>query len=243
MNNKLIKTLALASSVIVSANVNSIGIDSIIKVAENNKTTFTISNNDGYRQFVTVGVSDVSVVDGQLKVIPYTKENIADWTLEVRPARLVVSDGQSKKFSARYTGVTNQDYDKIYQLTVAPSPYYEEGEKAPQSVQMAVGFAPYLIVPAKIDQPMKFDIDYKKGLLQITNKGKSYLHVTIDGCEESATGKERNKCVKTSYALTDRELKITIDESMQDSLKLTLKTNNNTYREQFTISPSETRSK
>ncbi|NLS11807.1 hypothetical protein HGP28_02745 [Vibrio sp. SM6] len=242
MNVKLTKlmTFALSASIF---NSHAIGIDSIITVAENGKGTFTVSNNDGYRQFITVGISDINIVKGQLESTPYTKENIADWTLEVRPARLIVNDGQHKKFSVRYTGTPNKSHDKIYQLTVAPSPYYEEGEKPLQSVQLAVGFAPYVIVPALEDQPIQYDISYEKGRLKVHNKGDSYLHLTIDACPDTLIGKERNACVKTSYALSDRLLEVPIEPHLEEKLKLSLKTNNNKYKEQFTILPSQNKIK
>lgn len=240
MKTKLIKLGVLALSINCSL-AQAISINTIINVLDDEKGTFTVSNNDGYRQFINVSIADVNVVDGKLVETPYTKDNIDDWSLEATPSRLIVEDNQRKKFSVKYVGEPNIDQDKVYSVTVAPSPYFKGGEIPKQSVQIAVGFAPYVIVPAKEDQPLSYSFKHNGDSLSIKNNGNSYLHVTMDGCDDAIKGKARVECLKTSYALSGRELTVNLTDKMKDNIKVSLKTNNSKYRAKFDIKAGESK--
>ncbi|WP_404969637.1 hypothetical protein [Vibrio campbellii] len=232
-------SLTLAATAIPA---QAIGIDQMIKFAQDGEAVFTITNNDGYRQYVNVLVADVDVKNGELTYTPYTRENIEKWSLQVQPPRAVIDNKMRKSFKATYTSPTlNEDYDKVYQLTFAPTPYFPEGEQPGQAVQVAIGFAPLLIVPAKKDQPLDFDMSYKSGKVNIVNNGGSYINVLMDTCPVTAVGEERGSCYKVVYVLKDRKLSVDLTEQMKaaDKLRIEVRTHNGDFKQDFDLSNNE----
>ncbi|WP_434144926.1 hypothetical protein [Photobacterium leiognathi] len=70
--------------------VNAIGINSMLEFTHDNEAEFTITNPADYRQFIHVGVSELRIENGEIEAIPYTRENIEDWSLSVSPSRTVI---------------------------------------------------------------------------------------------------------------------------------------------------------
>ncbi|WP_318468387.1 hypothetical protein [Photobacterium leiognathi] len=241
LKNKM--KIMLLASLMIGSSADAIGIDQMIKFSENGEATFSITNNDGYRQYISAYISDVKVKDGELTYIPYTRDNISDWSLEIRPPRTVIDDKMRKSFKAVHKAtVSNENYDQVYQITFVPTPYFPEGKSAEHAVQVAVGFAPLLVVPAKKDQPLDFVMSYKNDEVQINSSGGSYLNVFINTCPITAVGEERNKCYKVVYALKDRNLKVVLTPEMlaADKLQVEVRTHNGDYKEKFILTPGQT---
>lgn len=240
---KLILSSVLAAT-LPTFSVNAIGIDAMIKVAENGEALFSVTNADGYRQFISTLVSEVNVVDGELKMTPYNRENISDWGLEVRPARTVIDHNAAKTFKV-VSKIAESDRDNVYQITYVPMPYFQDGERPPHAVQMAVGFAPILIVPAKEDKPLKYEVKHTGESVKIHNKGETYLNVVLDACGKGIDFAERKNCSKVVYALSGRELSVPLEGIMKSkpNIHVELMTNSNDFSDEFTLEQNSVRSK
>ncbi|EDP60391.1 hypothetical protein [Vibrio sp. AND4] len=232
-----IKNLAIfALTASISFNSDALGVDSLIKLMDNTQDTFTVSNNDGYRQFVNLMISDVKIIDGELSQIPYNKDNIADWTLEARPNKLILDNGQSKKFSVRYIGEVQRKQDKVYAINVIPTPYYAENEAPNNTVQMVIGVAPYVIIPASIDAPLRYSVKYSKEYIEVTNLGGTYFNANVKACDSVELKVPVKECISTSYVLSGREIKIPLPErTNKGNVEVSFRTNNNTYKETFEL--------
>lgn len=237
MKNLRLTTLILAMG--TSMGVQALGVDSLIKIMDSNQEVMTVSNQDGYRQFVNLNISEVSVVDGKLVPTPYSKENIDTWSLETRPSKMILDDGQSKKFSIRYFGDQTLNKDRLYSIGVVPTPYYSEGEAPPNTVQMVVGVAPYVIVPAKQDKPLSYSVKYEDKAVVVKNLGETYFRAVVKGCDSVALKRPVRECANSSYVLSGRELRITLPEKSNQEIEVSLNTNNNTYKQTFNMTPGQ----
>lgn len=231
---------ALRYSVLLAAlcsyeSAAAIGINSMIEFSHEGYGVFTISNGEDFRQFINVAVSSIEVKNGELVKIPYTRENINSWNIEVRPARTVIDSKISKDFKVSYKPriFELKNRDKIYQLTFIPTPYFSKGEPAKHAVQVAIGFAPIFVVPAEKDQPLDYDITYNGEYIQLNNQGDSYIRAFFDACPTSTKGKAREACTKVAYALSGRHLKVALTPGMIDSsmIKVDISTHYLTYKD------------
>lgn len=221
------------------------GINSMMEFTERDKTSFTVTNTANYRQFIQVGITQLDVKDGELVKTPYTRENIDDWSLAIRPARTVIEPKLSKLFQVEHTlpAVYAASRDHAYQLSFIPTPYFEEGEPATHSVKIAVGFAPIVIVPAKQDKPIQYQMRYNgKGQMTLSNHGETYLRASLDACPANVADKDKKTCSTVVYALSGRNLPITLPEGMKNSGKINveLSTHRFDYKKTFTLTPGQT---
>lgn len=238
MKIKKLAIFALTAS--VSFNSGALGVDSLIKLMDDTQDTFTVSNNDGYRQFVNLMISEVKIIDGELSQMPYDKDNIADWTLEVRPNKLILDNGQSKKILVRYIGEGQRKQDKLYSISIMPTPYYTENEVPNNTVQMVIGVAPYVIMPASIDAPLQYSVKYSKEYIEVTNFGGTYFNANVKACDSIELKVPVEECISTSYVLSGREIKIPLPErTNKGNVEVSFRTNNNTYKETFELTPGQ----
>lgn len=237
MKKLRLTTLILAMG--TSMGVQALGVDSLIKIMDSNLDVMTVSNQDGYRQFVNLHISEVDVVDGKLIPMAYTKENIDRWSLETWPSKMIIDDGQSKKFSIRYIGDEDLDHDRIYSIGVVPTPYYSEGEAPPNTVQMVIGVSPYVIVPAKTDKPLSYSVKYEDKAIVVKNLGETYFRAVVKGCDSIALKRPVRECVNSSYVLSGRELTIALPEKSNKEVEVSFKTNNSTYKQTFNMTPGQ----
>ncbi|CAE6911253.1 hypothetical protein OA39_02257 [Vibrio campbellii] len=245
MMKKLFKKILLCAPFIPMTS-QAIGIDSMMEFTVDGKAAFHITNGAEYRQFLQVGIAELSVVDGELKTTRYTRDNIDDWSLTVRPARTVIDPELQKAFQVSYTPQKNQliDKDKVYQLSFIPTPYFAEGEKVTHTVQVAVGFAPIVIVPAREDKPIAYEMSYEGATMQLKNKGGTYLRAYLDACPSGLKGKQREECTSVVYGLSGRNLPIELKDKMKNAkeIKVELSTHNSKYKETFSLKPGKAHS-
>ncbi len=221
---------------------NAIGINSMVEFAKDDEGTFTITNPASYRQFIQVGISELKVTkEGGIEYIPYTRKNINDWSLTVRPSRTVIDPKLRKVFKLQYDQTKSQNTDKAFRLTFIPTPYFNEGEPTSHTVQVAVGFAPLFIVPATQDQPLNYKMSYKNDKLEIINSGKTYIRAFLDSCPKEYKGKDREKCSKVIYVLSGRRLPVELSNEMRKApyIKVELSTHNSTYKRSFVITKGQ----
>lgn len=217
---------ALLTAAFIASQAQAIGINSMLEFAdESGKAVYTVSNTDKYRQYINTAISELHVVDGDLEKIPYTRDNIDIWALEVRPARTILEPGFKKDIAVQYLpnkGIQRVDRDRVFQVSFVPTPYFGEGEK-PLQVKMAFGFAPLLMVPAKQPQPIKSEIVYRGDKVKVTNQGDTFFTLTLDGCSKDTPTHARDACAMTATVLSGRTLDIALPSEMADMPKLKAK--------------------
>lgn len=217
----------------------SIGIDSMVKVADNGTGHFTVTNSEDYRQFIQVALASVNVVNGELKMTPYTRDNISSWTLNVRPARTIVDTGLQKEFKVDFTPKpnTNKNIDHVYQLTFVPTPYFSKGEKIKHAMQIALGFAPIFIVPAEKDAPLHFNVTRNKDSIKLINKGDTYIRAYFSSCEKGVPQNKRDACSTVVHGLSGRHLEIPVPSGMKKAkiINVEFTTHNLDYEENFKL--------
>ncbi|WP_407552955.1 fimbrial biogenesis chaperone [Vibrio parahaemolyticus] len=246
--NKTIMASFLSAGALMSsmaqASVGSIGIDAMIKFADQGAATFSVTNSADYRQFIQVAITELQVTqEGDMTKVPYTRDNIEQWRLAVRPARTIIDPGLQKEFGVQYTGdIESLTQDQAFQLTFVPTPYFAKGDEQKSTVQLAVGFAPVLIVPAKDDQPLSYTVARNEKTVTFNNTGETYFRALLDACPANTKGKAREACMKTVYVLGGRELTVELPQAMQEAprIKARLSTHNTTYRQSFTLNEGET---
>lgn len=242
MNKFITRTLFCLSLTPFAA--QSMGINSMVEVAKNGVGNFTVTNTEDYRQFIHVALAAMEVKDGELKANPYTRENINDWTLMVRPARTIIDSKLKKDFKVSFEPKPHTDTSKdhIYQLTFVPTPYFADGAPKQSTMQIAIGFAPIFIVPAKKDKPLHFNMSRDKETITLKNLGGTYIRTFLDACPEGTKGKARDACIMSAYSVSGRNLKLRLSPQMAKakSIKVELSTHNVDYKKDFSIKSGQT---
>lgn len=220
---------------IFSSYVHAIEIDTLINVTDQKgKATFSITNTQDKRLFLNVGMSKVTVVDGEIVKIPYVRENIEDWEIDVRPARTIIDVGQTKDFEVtmRCKDKCANDKDQFYQVAFVPTPYFDGESKPEKSVKMAIGFGATLINPAH-DQPIKYNAKYNYDEVIVENVGGTYLKGRLNACDESNDkASTTSSCIKAFNLLPERTMTIKLPDIMQKPyVDLTLSTNMKEFSE------------
>ncbi|MFQ2048381.1 hypothetical protein ACK34J_05460 [Aeromonas veronii] len=216
---------SLLAIVLMTSQAHAIGISSMLEYTnEQGQATFTVSNGEPYRQYINTAVSELTVVNGDIKRMPYTRDNIDKWVLDVRPARMILEPGFKKNIVVQYQpkGVERSDRDRVFQLSFVPTPYFEEGEEK-QQVKIAFGFAPLLIVPAKVTQPLSYDLRYEGGSVVVTNKGDGFFSLSLDSCTKDTPAKARQECSTSATVLAGRTLSVKLPKAMTTATTLQAK--------------------
>lgn len=246
MNKTIIASFLSAVTLMSSAalgSVGSIGIDAMIKFANRGETSFSVTNSAEYRQFIQVAITELMVKDGQIEKVPYTRDNIEQWQLTVRPARTIIDSGLQKEFGVQFTGDAQAlTQDRAFQMTFVPTPYFAKGDEKTSTVQLAVGFAPVLIVPAKEDQPLNFSMVREGNSVTVSNKGGTYLRANLDACPADAKGSAREACMKTIFVLGGRTLTAELPAALQQAkdIKTRVSTHHAQYRQTFSLPQGQT---
>ncbi|AXY00460.1 hypothetical protein D1115_03650 [Vibrio alfacsensis] len=241
---KIVKLTTIIVMLSAAMNVQALGVDSLIKVMDDSRDVITISNNDGFRQFVNLSISDVDVVDGDLVATAYNKENIDSWSLEVQPSKLILDNGQSKRISIRYLGNDSREKDKVYAINVVPTPYYAQDETPPNTVQIVIGVAPYVVLAAKQDKPLAYTVKHEGEYVRVKNLGNTYFRANLKACDSIALKVPVNQCISSSHVLSGRELKIPLPEKAgNNEIEVSFSTHYNTYKETFDLTAGQVKKK
>ncbi|TKG09029.1 hypothetical protein [Vibrio sp. F13] len=199
---------------IVSFSASSIQISSLYLTADDTNTaTFTVTNTDDKRIFLNIGVYELHMEDGEIVKIPYTRENLSQWQVNIKPSRTIIEPGFKKEFKvARSCGAECTDVieDQIFQLAVVPTPYFDERSRPKQAVQMAIGFAPVFIVPGT-GAPMEYDATYDDGQLTVFNRGKNVIDAVV---RSSQCKKGQDSCRIAFKVMPQRRFSIPLKTSV-----------------------------
>lgn len=221
-----------------SVHAYAIEISSMVQVAdEKGSATFTVKNTASHRLFLNVGMFDVAMVNGEIVKTPYTRENVKDWKIEVRPAKTIIDIGFEKDFkvSMKCGAQCDDSKDQVFMLAFVPTPYVGDNENTAHLVQMAIGFSPVFISAGK-DQPLNYKVSYKGDAVTFVNNGDTYFNVVLDACAPKTPKLELKKCQKNLRVLAGRKLNYTLPENLQKpTLAVELTTNKKVYTENIQI--------
>ncbi|CDT82805.1 hypothetical protein ACED66_22275 [Vibrio splendidus] len=199
----------------MSFHATAIEISSMFMVADaNGSGTFTIKNTQDKRIFMNVGMSELNVVDGAIVKTPYDRSNIQDWKIDVYPAKTIIDVGHEKQFKVTLKCGRDCDaeQDQLFQLAFVPTPYFDEGIRPKQAVQMAVGFGALFLRAAK-EKPIHYKADYRDGRVTINNTGETYLKARVTNCAELALSTQ--ECTKMMNVMPGRQLTIDLPDNMR----------------------------
>ncbi|AQS39082.1 hypothetical protein Sps_03967 [Shewanella psychrophila] len=200
-----------------------IQIDSMFRVADaNSEGVFTVTNTDDKKLFLNIGITELTMVDGEIVKTPYTRDNIEQWALTVRPARSMIKPGFEKDFTLSLNCLPDcaSDTDRVFQLAVVPTPYFDKGQRPDNAMQMAIGFAPIFVVPAKSDK-LNYSTRYVDNQLEVYNKGNTFLNVSVSACKDDFN----DTCNKDIKVLAGRRFIMELKPEMNNgSLELNVST-------------------
>lgn len=195
-------------------------IDSMYQVMNREGTaSFIIKNSEDYRIFVGTSVNELHFDEqGAMNKVPYSRDNIGQWALDVFPARAIIEPGLEKVFEVTMRCELQCDYrdDQVYQVAFVPVPY-REGVAGAVS-QMAVGFGPYVVYPGKGRPQLDAVVNYQGTTLTVFNHSPHVLTTRVSACQ----GALKDECKRTLTVLGGRSLSFSLPEPMQTpSLTLT----------------------
>ncbi len=208
-------------------------LDKMLQVSdENGNASFIVTNDKEMVYFVETKINEISTTkEGDLIRKPYTRENLAEWTVAVSNPRFIIEPGRTKSLGIRAIcgDSCSWEEDRTYEIVFVPKPYANGSESSEQSVNIFVGYAPVLIVPAK-EPKVDYAIDVVGKSLSIQNKGNTMLRVLVDNCQgvkESSCRvfytliKGRKKSFELPKGLVNKDLNVTVlnhDESYRKKI-------------------------
>lgn len=229
-------------SLLAAVPAHAIGINSMLEYADpKGKAEFTITNSEESRQYINVLITELVVENGELRKVPYTRDNVEKWVMSAHPARAIVEPEFKKSFLLMHQPIVGEpdvNKDRVFQVSFVPTPYFAEDEIMQNSaVKMAFGFAPLVIVPAKEPQPLAYDMTYRGDKVTVINNGNTAFTLFLDGCPENTAEKERSKCSTDAVVLAGRKLNVALPASMvsQSTLKAKMATYGNKFKAEVTL--------
>lgn len=225
----------------VTVPVYAIGIDSMLEYTDmKGEAKFTVTNSDAGRQYINVLISELLVENGNIKKVPYTRDNLNQWAMAAYPARSILEPKFKKEFSLVYQPKKDElviNRDRVFQVSFIPTPYFAEGEKKNNAVKMEFGFAPLVIVPAPQPEPLNYDMEYRGNSVTVVNKGNSFFTLFLDGCPEGTPDKARSTCSVDATVLAGRKLNIPLSAQIakQSTLKARMSSHGNKFKAEATL--------
>ncbi|WP_394126265.1 hypothetical protein [Vibrio hepatarius] len=212
---------------------NAVYLDKMLQVSDDNgNASFIVTNDKNMNYFVETKINEiVTTEDGALIRKPYTRKNLVEWTVAVSNPKFIIEPGRTKILGIRAIcgDICSWDQDRTYEIVFVPKPYANDYEQGEQSVNIFVGYAPVLIVPAK-EPKVDYDINVTGRNLSIHNKSNTMLRFLVDNCQGVKDSscrvfytliKGRKKNFELPNSLVDKRLNVTVlnhDESYRDKI-------------------------
>ncbi|WP_321150872.1 fimbrial biogenesis chaperone [Aeromonas jandaei] len=200
----------------------SLSIDRMVLVSGQNKDdTFILTNNSKMPVFVRTELARIDVRSGQDHETPYTRENLAQWTLTVDPALFILDPGESRKVNPRpLSEKASRMHDEIYAISFVPQAY-NRGLKQANSMSIQVGFRAYYIVPATRSE-MKYELMYDRssGKLILDNRGNTAMFARLDQCLNGVPEQVDKPCSMNFMAVAGKIKKFDVPEWLRGSKML-----------------------
>ncbi|MGF1748549.1 hypothetical protein [Vibrio cionasavignyae] len=218
--------------------VYSIQIDSLFVIADDqDKAKFTVTNTESERQFIQVGISEVTLGhEEEMKEVPYTRDNFLDWKVKVRPMKAIVDPKFEKDFSVifdcKQCSPNEKKYDRIFKIAYVPLPYFS-GEVRPDNLmQVSIGFASIVLFPGEA-KPLSVIARYSKSGVVIENRGDSFITAVVDTCDYR---ENKDDCKSMQYIIASREVNFAIkDVETTDDVTVKIFTAEGKYSDSFKL--------
>ncbi|MCG6461985.1 hypothetical protein K6U44_16355 [Vibrio parahaemolyticus] len=244
---KLMKNLSCVLIAMASWHSFGMSVSSLMLVnseaSEGKAGVFTLTNTDEITYFLKTSVSKIEVKNNEVIKIPYTKDNLNEWDIVPKPSKLVVEPKIIKELMIEEVcgDRCSNDYDRIYQINIAPVAYETENENQ-SKVNMLFGFAPYYIIPAKVSR-VSYKLEYDGARLRVNNSGNTLIKLVIDQCSGKSAEElkelkgDKNKRCRISYTVIagrDRQLELP-PELRLPTLDVVVLNHDETIREENTV--------
>lgn len=184
-----------------------LSIDSMVIISgqHGSSDSYVLTNNSTEPLFMRTEVSRIDIKNNDEKEIPFTRDNLAEWTITLDPALFILDPGESRKVSLRpLTEKAHRNHDEVYSVSFIPKAY-KQTEKDKDSMNLQVGFRAFYIVPAGKSN-MDYDLNYdrKSGKLTIDNKGNTVVLAVLDQCRNGVRDDVNKPCSMTFMAVAGK---------------------------------------
>lgn len=214
---KILNCLAILA-LIATQTAHAITVSSMLEIADGEgKAEIAVTNTESYRQYLNIAVSEITVKDGEIIETPYTRDNIENWSIEVRPTRSIIDAGFKKTITAKFIGDRETlTQDRTFKITIIPSPYFKPGEEPENVMKLVFGFAPVIIIPAENSTPeIDYQLSYKGDKVYIENKGDSFFTAYLNTCKNGFESQETKDCSTRVNVLAGRKMAINLSGLMK----------------------------
>ncbi|HBC3459962.1 hypothetical protein ACEV8A_14120 [Vibrio parahaemolyticus] len=242
-----LKLMTAMSALLASVSTQAMSINDLMLVnseaLEGKAGIFTLSNTDDITYFLKTSVSKVEVRNNQIIKTPYTRDNLQQWDIALKPSKLVVEPRMIKELMVEEIcgSRCGDDRDRVYQINIEPVAYELENEKQ-SKVNMMFGFAPYYVIPAKTSR-VEYQLDYDGKNLRVNNTGNTIINLIIDQCQGKTTEElkalqeDKYKRCRITYSVIagrDRQLLLP-PELRQSNIDVVILNHDGTVREEHTV--------
>lgn len=204
---------------------------------------FTLSNSDDITYFLKTSISKIEVQNNQVIKTPYSRDNLEQWDIVLKPSKLVMEPKMVKELMVEEIcgSRCNDDRDRVYQINIEPVAYELKGENE-SKVNMMFGFAPYYVIPAK-NSRVEYQLDYDGQNLRVNNTGNTLINLIIDQCkgksaeELKALKKDKEKRCRITYSVIsgrDRQFSLP-PELRRENLDVVVLNHDESVREEHTV--------
>ncbi|EED25387.1 conserved hypothetical protein [Vibrio sp. 16] len=214
-------------------------INSMFLVAEKDGSgVYTIKNTSKYRIFVNTSISAINIIDGEIDYTVYNRNNLSDWSINLRPARAIIEPGFEKDFrvTRQCQAPCQSTQDEVFKISFTPAPYFEEDEQPEKNIQMVIGFGSIYLIPGKPDG-INFSAKYDGEHLEMSNHQSTFVNVTASACE---TEDLKPECSQKFQVLAGRTISVSLAKFLVNrKLDVTVTTVNGKHTSNYSLSPGE----
>lgn len=224
----MMKKLLAVCSMLLPLTSSAFTVDNMILVAnQDNNGVLTITSNSKEPEYVKGFINKIDIVDGEIKKVKLTKDNLPLWDLALIPNKVILNPGERRRLSMKNLCKKNCEIgkDRMYQVVLLPTTKDEEEEN---SVGINFGYAPVFIIPTS-NPKIDYSFSFKNGKLHVNNKSNTMLYVQVDNCTENLT-----KNCSESYTVVSGRIKdfdVPAGVKKADSLKLRIASHDYSYNE------------
>ncbi len=235
------KKFILVLCILASNQAYALKIDSMLETGdEHGNGVFTLTNDKSSTSFISGQISQLEVENGELKKVPYTKENLSDWEVTLTSPKLILEAGRVKQVGVRSLCGSECDFatDRVYQITFSPVPYVQDPKKVTEpNLTINFGYAPLFIIPAK-ESHVEYQMTYKGNTVHVENTGNTYIRFMISKCTDDL----KSKCQATYTSLSGRVKDFKVPSYLQDDkVEIMVVNHDESYKQKLVLDKNQTK--